>query len=52
MSNLLKKFDYNAKVIEIEGKIPSISGLATDSALPAIENKIPSVSTLVKKSRL
>ena len=29
--------------------MPSISGLATTSALTAIENKIPSISTLVKK---
>ena len=28
----LKKTDFNAKVTEIEGKIPSISGLATNSA--------------------
>ena len=34
---------------EIEGKIPSISHLATKTALTAIENKIPSVSSLVKK---
>ena len=34
---------------EIEGKIPSISGLATTSALTAVENNIPSVSTLVKE---
>ena len=33
----------------MEGKIPSISGLVTTSALTAVENKIPSVSNLVKK---
>ena len=42
--------DFNAKVAEIEGKIPSISGLATNSALTAVENKIPDVSSLVKKT--
>ena len=47
---LLKKSDYHAKVSEIEGKVPIISGLATTSALTAIENKIPSVSNLVKKT--
>ena len=31
----------NAKVGEIESKIPSISGLATTSELTVIENKIP-----------
>ena len=47
---LLKKSDYNAKGSEIEGKIPSISGLVTTSALTAVKNKIPSVSNLVKKT--
>ena len=37
----LKKKNFNAKVTEIEGKIPSITGLATNSALTAVENKIP-----------
>ena len=44
-----KKTDYSSKITEIEGKIPSISGLATNFALTAIENKIPNVSSLVKK---
>ena len=30
--------------------MPSISGLATNSALTAVENKIPDVSSLVKKT--
>ena len=34
----LKKTDLNAKVTEIKGKIPSISGLAANTALTAIEN--------------
>ena len=34
---------------KIEGKIPSISGLATNAALTAVENKIPNSSSLVKK---
>ena len=45
----LKKTDFIAKVTEIEGKIPSISGLATNTALTVVENKIPDVSSLVKK---
>ena len=49
---LKKKTDFNAKVTEIEGKIPSISGLATNSELTAVENKIPDVSGLVKKTNL
>ena len=43
-NDLVKKTDFNAKVTKIEGKIPSISGLATN------ENKIPDVSSLVKKT--
>ena len=50
VSDLVKKTDFNAKVTEIEGKKPSISGLATNRALTAIENKIPDVSSLVKKT--
>ena len=46
----LKKKDFNAKIREVEGKIPSISGLATTSTLNAVENKIPNVSSLVKKT--
>ena len=45
-SGLVKKTDYNAKITEIEGKIPSISGLA---ALTAVGNEITDVSTLIKK---
>ena len=45
---MVKKADFNAKVTEIEGKIPSISGLATNSALTSVENKIPDASSLVK----
>ena len=39
-----------AKITEIENKIPSITGLATNSALTAVENKIPNVSSLVEKT--
>ena len=42
--------DLNAKITEIEGQIPSITGLATNSALTAVENKIPDVSSLVRKT--
>ena len=40
----------NAKVSEIESKIPNITGLATNSALTAVENKIRDVSNLVKET--
>ena len=35
----LKKTDFNAKISEVEGKIPSISSLATSSGLTAVEKK-------------
>ena len=47
---MVNKTDFNAKVTEIEGKIPCISGLATNSELTAVENKIPDVNSLVKKA--
>ena len=46
----LLKADYNTKISEIESKIPSVSGLATNSSLTTVENKIPDVSNLVKKT--
>ena len=49
-SELIKKTDCNAKITQIDGKIPSISGLATNAALTAVENKIPNISSLVKKT--
>ena len=49
--DLAKRTDLNVKITEIENKIPSIAGLATNySALTAVENKIPDVSNLVKKT--
>ena len=49
VSDLVKKADFNAKVIEVEGKICSITGLTRSSALTAVENKIPNISNLIKK---
>ena len=45
----LKKADFNTKVTEIEGKISSITGLATNLELTAVKNKIPDVNGLIKK---
>ena len=47
---LLKETDYNAKIIEIQGKITSISGLYKNAALTAVEDKIHNISSLVKKT--
>ena len=49
ISGLVKKTDYNAKMTEIEVKIPSVTGLAIITALTAVKNKIPNVSNLVNK---
>ena len=37
------KTDYNAKVKDIEDKIPSFTGLATTAAATAVKNGIPAV---------
>ena len=49
MVGLLKKLDYNAKITEIEHKISSISGFATNAVLTTVENKVPNIQSLVKK---
>ena len=49
-SGLVKKTDYDSKIIDMAGKIPDISGSATKAALNTVENKIPNVSNLVKKT--
>ena len=51
-SAFIKKPDCSSKITEIENKIPSINGLATNSALTAVENKIPNVSNLVKEQTI
>ena len=43
-SGLVKETDHNAKITEIESKVPRITGLATTA-----EKKIPNVSDLVNK---
>ena len=52
MALLKKKKDNNAEITKREGKIPSISGLATNAALTTVENKIPNISSLVKKNQI
>ena len=49
-NDVVKQTDYNAKIAEIENKIPGISNLATQTALNTVENKIPDTSSLVKKT--
>ena len=50
ISNLATKNIINTKINEVKNEIPSISNLATTSALTSVENKIPSVNNLVKKT--
>ena len=52
VSNLIKNTDFNTKMTEVEGKMPSIGGLATSSALTAAENKIPDTGVLATISAL
>ena len=47
---LLKKTNYNTKIMQLENKIPDISNLATKITLTTVENKMLSVSNLVKKT--
>ena len=49
-SGLVKKTDYDVKVNEVKGKIPSIIGLVTTTAFHVINNEISTVSDLVKKT--
>ena len=50
ISDLGPKTPLDAKINEVKGKKPSITNLATKTALNAVENKkIPSVSNLVQK---
>ena len=51
-SGLVKKTNYDAKIADIEGKIPDLNNLATKTALTSVENKMPSVSSLVKKKQI
>ena len=51
---VVKKVAYNAKIKDIEDKIPDITNLATTTALNTktndVKNKIPSIRNLVQKT--
>ena len=49
-NDVFKKTEYNAKIADIESKIPDISNLATKTALTTVVNKMPDTNSLVKKS--
>ena len=48
----VKKTNYDAKITEIEGKTPDVSGLATKAALNTVENKISNISRSAAKVEL
>ena len=48
-SKFVDKTNYNAKIKDIEYKIPRVTNLATTAALTEVQRKIPNVSNLVKK---
>ena len=48
-NDVIKKTDYNAKITEMENKIPDISNLASKTALNTVENKIPDTSGYIKR---
>ena len=48
ISRYVKKTDYNAKITEIHGKIPRITGLTAAASRTAIGNKVPDVKTLTQ----
>ena len=52
VSDFVNKTDFNAKITEVEVKIPNITGLTASSALIAVENNISDVSSLVKKQNM
>ena len=48
----IKKTDYNAKITDIEGKVPDVSSLATKTTLTMVGKKIHSINSLVNKTDL
>ena len=49
-NDVVKKTDYNAKITDIENKIPDVTNLAKKTELITVKNKIPDTSILVKKT--
>ena len=47
ITNLTTYVSLNPKINEVKDEVPSITNLATTTALTAVENKIPSASNLV-----
>ena len=43
--------DYNTKITEIEGKIPSVTSLAPSAALNPVKNKIHNIKNILRYSK-
>ena len=50
-TNGQKRKDYEDKVSEIEGKVPTITGLATIAALSALAHKMPNTSDIARNAK-
>ena len=48
----LFKKDHNAKITEIEGKMPSVTGLVTTASLNGVENKAFHICVLVSRKQI
>ena len=48
----LFKKDHNAKITEIEGKMPSVTGLATTASLNGVDNKAFHICVLVSRKQI
>ena len=54
-SKLVKKTDYDNKINDFEGKIPSITGLATTTALTAVKTTmliVDDIYSIIKSDNL
>ena len=51
-NDIVKKDVYNAKIKNIEDKIPDVTKLATKTTLDTVENEMPNICNLVNLKTL
>ena len=51
-NDIAKKDVYNAKIKNIEDKIPDVTKLATNTTLDTVENEMPNICNLVNLKNL
>ena len=51
-NDIVKKDVYNAKIKNIEDKIPDVTKLATNTTLDTVENEMPNICNLVNLKNL